>query len=131
MFIEVDVSFVIAVINNLLTYSFLFKNIPPKEKSINHRPSSLIINESSKVTIFPGKKNRFRIFGRIPATFEERAGHGHRSSTGALGLPPRHPTKPALWAAPGRAAADVWGVHDPKIEKKTMVSWGFRHVSSL
>ena len=56
MFIEVDVSFVIAVINNLLTYSFLFKNIPPKEKSINHRPSSLIINESSKVTIFPGKK---------------------------------------------------------------------------
>jgi len=128
MFIEVDVSFVIVVIINLLTYSYLFKSNPPKEKSINHRPSSPIINESSKVTIFPGKKNRFRIFRRIPATFEERAGHGHRSSTGALGLPPRHPTKPALWAA---AAADVWGVHDPKIEKKTLVSWGFRHVSSL
>jgi hypothetical protein len=56
MFIEVDVSFVIVVIINLLTYSYLFKSIPPKEKSINHRPSSPIINESSKVTIFPGKK---------------------------------------------------------------------------
>lgn len=44
MFIEVDVSFVIVVMNNLLTYSFLFQSIPPKEKSINHRPSSPMIN---------------------------------------------------------------------------------------